>query len=271
MKELLLLLAFIAMATAVMAQDVIITKESERIEAQITEITDEAVKYKRFDNLDGPVFVLSAPKVASIVFANGEVFVFREQPQRSVADDDTFKTEDRITSQLVETLQISENQIINSQETIVSYIDLDKLYEMGGEGKIGFYIGGQKLSDNEYKVLTKETCPEAYRIFKKAKTIENVCGITGTCLLVGGIAMAAIPGIEYLQGKEFDKRGKILLYSGIGLFGSSMLFVLATVGKPQRLKSESARIFNQQCGNKKVTSSLSIGLTPNGAGLVLNF
>jgi len=59
------------------SQDLIITKDAQRIEAKITEVSDDAVRYKKFSNPDGPAFVIKAEKISSIVYQNGEVQVFQ--------------------------------------------------------------------------------------------------------------------------------------------------------------------------------------------------
>lgn len=62
--------------TAGMAQDVIVTQESELIEADILEISETAVKYKKHNYPDGPTFELSTAKISSIIYANGDMQYF---------------------------------------------------------------------------------------------------------------------------------------------------------------------------------------------------
>lgn len=72
-----LLLSLAAMPT-LMAQDVIVTKQSERIDATILEVSDSEVRYKRQNNPTGPTFTLVTSKIATILYANGEVQTFEE-------------------------------------------------------------------------------------------------------------------------------------------------------------------------------------------------
>lgn len=62
--------------TTGVAQDVIVTQESELIEADILEISETEVKYKKHSNPTGPTFVLSTAKISSIIYANGDVQAF---------------------------------------------------------------------------------------------------------------------------------------------------------------------------------------------------
>lgn len=274
MKKILLLLAFFASVAIAEAQDIIITKDSERIEAQIIEISNDDVRFKRLDNLDGPDFILTAQKVASIVFANGDVFVFKErpkQPERSETGND--HQEDKVSSQLIETLQSSDNQIIASQETRVTYIGSDDAIKSGEDGSsIGFYIGGQKLTNKEYKELTKNTCPEAYRPFKKARIIDNTFTAIAVPAMVAGTAMLLYGEIKYLSGNDKNK-GKTYLLAGAGTVAVPLILVLPMHSSSDRLKAKSANIYNQNCGDKMKGKeySLSVGLAPNGVGFYFNF
>jgi len=53
------------------AQDVITLKSGEEIKAKVTEISSSEIKYKRFDNLDGPTIVIEKVKVFAINYENG--------------------------------------------------------------------------------------------------------------------------------------------------------------------------------------------------------
>jgi formylglycine-generating enzyme required for sulfatase activity len=61
---------------AAAAQDMIILRDGNVIEAKVTEISASEIKYKRFDHLDGPTIVVPAVNVLSIRYANGKVETF---------------------------------------------------------------------------------------------------------------------------------------------------------------------------------------------------
>lgn len=54
------------------AQDLIVKRDSSRIEARVTEISPAEVRYKRFSNPDGPTYVLPVEAIHAIRYANGE-------------------------------------------------------------------------------------------------------------------------------------------------------------------------------------------------------
>jgi len=58
---------------SITAQDLIILKDGNIIEAKIAELSPTEIKYKRFDHLDGPTVVIPASNVLSIRYENGRV------------------------------------------------------------------------------------------------------------------------------------------------------------------------------------------------------
>lgn len=73
MKRILLAtLLLTVIANGVLAQDVIYMLDGDEIEAKLTEISSSELKYKRMDNLDGPVFVVERNKVFKVKYANGQ-------------------------------------------------------------------------------------------------------------------------------------------------------------------------------------------------------
>jgi hypothetical protein len=51
--------------------DVIVFKSGDEVIARVTEITDDKIKYKRCDNVNGPVFVVNKSTVSSVRYTNG--------------------------------------------------------------------------------------------------------------------------------------------------------------------------------------------------------
>ncbi len=54
------------------SQDIIYLFTGDEIEAKLTEISSTELKYKRMDNLEGPVFVVERNKVFKVKYANGQ-------------------------------------------------------------------------------------------------------------------------------------------------------------------------------------------------------
>jgi hypothetical protein len=86
MKTLLLLLLVFLSSSSLFAQDYILNKKGEEVQAKVLEITLTEVKYKKFDNLEGPVITLARNDVMMIKYENGSKEVFAaEKPAAPVA------------------------------------------------------------------------------------------------------------------------------------------------------------------------------------------
>lgn len=70
------------------AQDVITKRDGTDIEAKVLEVNPSDVKYKRFDNLDGPTYSIMNSDILLIRYANGSKEVFNSEPQEQ--DDNLF-------------------------------------------------------------------------------------------------------------------------------------------------------------------------------------
>lgn len=81
----LFLLCLAEMATA---QDVIVKKDQSTIMSKVLEITSMEIKYKKWNNQDGPTYSIERSEVLSINYENGEVEQFSEttdHPQTVIA------------------------------------------------------------------------------------------------------------------------------------------------------------------------------------------
>ena len=72
MKKLILLATASAWLTFhVKAQDIIILTDLQELEAKVEEISNNSVKYRKWENLDGPVYTISRETVRMIIYENG--------------------------------------------------------------------------------------------------------------------------------------------------------------------------------------------------------
>lgn len=71
MKKIILSTAFAASILAAGAQDLIVKRDSTRVEARVEEISPEQIRYRRFAAPAGPVYVLPVAQVAYIRYSDG--------------------------------------------------------------------------------------------------------------------------------------------------------------------------------------------------------
>jgi len=81
-KKMITVVTCLLISVSASAQDKIIKKNGETIEAKISLISSEIVVFKRFDNLDGPEYSIPKGDVARIKYANGSQDIFEENNDR---------------------------------------------------------------------------------------------------------------------------------------------------------------------------------------------
>lgn len=67
---------FILFSCSLMAQDTIRFANGNILAAKVAEVGETEIKYNRFDNVNGPIYVAEKSEVKSIKYANGFVDVF---------------------------------------------------------------------------------------------------------------------------------------------------------------------------------------------------
>ena len=72
MKKLLLSLSCLLISLCVYCQDIIVKKNTDEIQAKILEVGLTEVKYKNWNNQDGPTYIISKSDIFMIKYANGE-------------------------------------------------------------------------------------------------------------------------------------------------------------------------------------------------------
>ena len=85
MKRILFVILTLGLfTTTIFSQDIITKKTGEDISAKISEVTQTEIKYKKFDNLEGPIFSILKSEVLMIRYENGTKDIFNETTQQVV-------------------------------------------------------------------------------------------------------------------------------------------------------------------------------------------
>lgn len=71
MKNLLLLLGFLLLSVYSFSQDVIILNNGKKMEAKVVEVSTTTIKYKRYDQEDGPMRTIEITEVDEIIYNDG--------------------------------------------------------------------------------------------------------------------------------------------------------------------------------------------------------
>jgi hypothetical protein len=80
--KILFLSAFVFMITGLHSygQDIIVQKTGDEIKARVEQVLDAEIKYRKFENLTGPVYTIKKDQVFMIRYENGTKDVFTTQP-----------------------------------------------------------------------------------------------------------------------------------------------------------------------------------------------
>jgi hypothetical protein len=54
------------------AQDIIVKNDKTEIKAKVTELTETGIKYRKWENVEGPIYTISKAEVFMILYANGQ-------------------------------------------------------------------------------------------------------------------------------------------------------------------------------------------------------
>jgi hypothetical protein len=129
MKYILFFITF--WSFSVYSQDIITTKKGEDIEAKVLEVNVNEVKYKKYNNPQGPIYLLLKSDILLIRYENGTKDIFHEE-EKNITEISSVQ-KDRIT-------------IVDNRYT----------------------INGKSLDNRTFKsILYQDT--EAYSVFKKSQ------------------------------------------------------------------------------------------------------
>lgn len=158
MKKLLLTLFLLISVFGLFAQDSILKINGETISAKVLEIGTDNVKYKKFSNIDGPLYSISKDEIKEILFKNGDKESFinslnktkdslLKDSRRSVFIKTTTDSDMRPTQEVwkEEIERCSQLKKVNSQE------ESDLIFEFSikramGEARVSVIV--YKTSDN---------------------------------------------------------------------------------------------------------------------------
>lgn len=187
----LFLLCIAGMATA---QDVIVMKDQSTVMTKVLEITSTEIKYKKWNNQDGPTYSVLRSEVASINYENGEVERFLDNP---ISQQNNYQEDFR--------------------QTIKGYMDI--------EG-VTLKVNGHKLSDEEVRRLVGE---QDYQLYLSGKRQSNVGDVF---LIVSGVVLGG--GLGALLGSISKRDTDLLTFSLITTMSGVVISIpgwaLSTVG-----------------------------------------
>lgn len=143
MKKMILFMMLLASTLTASAQDVIVKKDGSTILSKVIEIGTAEIKYKKWNNQNGPNYTISKSEVQAINYENGEKEAFSE-----VETNQKFSQND-YSSQIAESM--AANNRLQKEKLLASAKNWSTMGSvMFGAGLFGGIVGGLILfSDNE--------------------------------------------------------------------------------------------------------------------------
>ncbi len=241
MKKLsLLVLCFVTVFCY--GSDIIITKQSEKIEATIVEVTKSEIKYRKATNPEGPMFVIGIEEISSVIYNNGEVESFAAQTPINDTPNNDF-------------------MITRLGDNLYSY-------------------DGKTMNSKELGVFFQNNCQEAYRQWKKGTQLQNL-GIAWSiigpvlCLPVGLSLYACCVSANYDKAKVYYSIDYDMYDSGIAFMAIGAALTVASIpllAIGTRDRNHAYLTYNTACAkSKNPAMSLNFQMNTNGVGLALKF
>jgi hypothetical protein len=159
MKKIIFFLLIAGMAATATAQDVIVKKDGSELQAKVTKVSKTEVEYKKFDNLEGPVYTLDLAQIFMIKYENGSKDVFNVEATKTV--------------------EAPQTEAANTRGNI--------LWEQNNT----YYLNDRPVSWKEFKT-TVATDPQAWASYKKGFALQTAGGI-----LTGVGASGVITGLIF--------------------------------------------------------------------------
>ncbi len=252
MKRFFLLTVAAIAALGAMAQDLIVTRDSKRIEAKITEVSSSEIRYKEWNNQDGPTFVLRTDEINTIIYQNGTVKTFEHGAAAPANNNSSYSASS-----------------YSAPSNPAGYII---------KGDDDFYtLGNKRMSEDEYIDFIRSNCKEAWEYYDSGCSLWSAgwklfgCGLgfvtVGAVLCGVGAGLYGNGTVGYDGWLGMYIPGAIIATAGSGCLAGSIPCLI--IGSIRR--NNSHEVYNESCGRR--TSAVTFGLqsSQNGLGLAINF
>ncbi|MDR2146675.1 MAG: hypothetical protein LBE91_09495 [Tannerella sp.] len=254
---------FLAGSVTMFAQDVIMLKNGYDIQAVVQEVGIDEVKYKRFDNQNGPNYTLKKSNISMIRYENGSEDVFGEAEEKAeVKAEAEAKAEVEAEAEAEEEVMASAPKVqrpASRRQRINSY-NRNTEGEVEDEGEVAPEVrrtaprSGRRSSYN--RVAGEETAPasevrrqpavsyqtrstdwrhnmaldapDLYRNYRSGSVLKNI----GMGLTLGGLGVVVASVI--IAETETVKEGSTMIddFSGTGSVLASVGTVCVLAGTP---------------------------------------
>jgi len=247
MKNTLVILIFSIFFGSMSAQDIIVLKDGTKIRSKVIEVFQDDIKYKKYENKQGPDYHVDIDIVKKIVYENGYVEDFLNVPK--------FK----------------KREVVEEYTQIREYPRIS--YDSKAKRKVRFTIDNRVVKRKEvgdYVMVNKE----AFINFEQA---EKFHGLDVTSQIIGGISFFGIGVIGITVGVLTENNTLKLASAITGATLTAVFWVVDShaIKKEKEYMRKAIDIYNNDLPyslrKKESRVYAQFGMTNNGIGFQLRF
>ena len=235
MNKILIYIGVILAPMNVFSQDSIRFANNTIVAAKIFEVSTTEIKYHRFDNLDGPQYIVNKLDIQYIKFANGIVDSVHVEAAKLISEPKlTYKNETAnpsITDTDAPKIIIKRNRLMYNNRGL-------------GETKLWTLIDNFPSKEGKLKLINE------FNTMKKYKKTQYIAGFSGLGLglasVIAGIAVASTDTRGASTNNISTVVGDIIGGTAIGIILGVTGSTISTIFKAKRLKKrrEIAEMYN---------------------------
>ena len=236
-------------ATTTFAQDIITLKNGDEIKALVQEVGDVDIKYKKYENPNGPNYTLKKSEIFMIRYQNGSKDVFVTEESKPVETKD-------ISNKPV----VIEDKVVKNNDNSLS----GKRMFANSDGSVSFEGSDYRIyGKDEMQNFLMNNCRPAFDQYTTGKQLQK-SGVI--CFAVGLPLSCASIGLWFLPGS--------IIYGPIITGGLTGMWIggCINMGRGNKMVNGALDTYNRSCvTSKNYSYSLGFGITGNGIGVQLTF
>ncbi len=199
MKKIFTVIIISSASMLAMAQDSIYKYNGDVISAKVTEITPTEVRYKRFEMLDGPIFVEMKSNVSKIKYMGGILEVFKKEQAQQQVVQSTYSAPKPMSNEI----EVRRNRYVYKDEMynerdiqevmlkskdnkiVYSVMKSQQAKKMRYIGFVGIPFGAVAIGSGYLALLIWASGDPSYSSFLE---VSGACLAAGTACLVIGLS-----------------------------------------------------------------------------------
>lgn len=197
-------LIFVLSISILKAQDIIVKRNTEEIKVKVIEVEENIIKYRTFDNLNGPVYSIKKNDVFFIKYKNGKKDIFEQVDKKEKVSQITGKLG---TGYYLDDKKISKKEWIKILKTN------DRAYSLYKRANTSAYLlGGASILTG---FLVAELIPSENSAGYWSKVLIG----SGTGMLISALVVSAVQkkAIKIYNSNKGISYNLILDGNGVGL------------------------------------------------------